>query len=814
MLSRAATPRGHIGCSYSAVAAPPHDPRQQWICPCPCWPGTSSSAARPFSMASAGQFPLGIGKLSCWHILIDKEDKKLATIILTAVGTALGGPIGGAIGAIAGQAIDQNLLFKPNGREGPRLKDISVQTSNYGAQIPKIFGTLRVAGSVIWATDLKEIQNREGGGKGRPKTTTYSYSANFAVALSSREILNIGRIWADGNLLRGSGGDFKSQTSFRFYSGAEDQVVDSFIAASEGANGAPAHRGIALAVFEDFDLTDYGNRIPSLTFEVVADDGSVTLVDVASELSKGRVDGTLVDSVSGFAAAGDDARSILQNLATVYSLSFIAQDNGDLTIAARHNVGDVTPIEDLAATTNGKPLAVPENSTVAETQLPVSVALRYYDPSRDYQSGMQTAFRTGKGLQKNTLDHPAALAAAEAKDIANRALWTPLMERSQTSAHILNNNDQLRVGAAVGWPKSSSSYSIGIVRSWEWKGGSIAITTTSTVPALPAVSVSTDSGRSIPSPDRLTGRTRLAIVDLPYAIDAPSTPSETPEIYVAAAGTGTGWRQAELLLRPEGSESALPIGQTALPAIMGHCENILGSSVASLIDRSNRLDITVLHSGMSLTDADNTALFAGKNLALVGDEIIQFAKAEPLGSSRFRLSKLFRGLGNTERFMGSHLENEQFLLIESATLRRLDPAAIAIGTSPQMLAIGIGDATPAAASLLLAGNALQPWSPVHQRINYQDNGDIGISWTRRSRAGSRWNDNIDLPLAEEIEHYRLLLSHPSVQNISAEATVPFFTLSAQLRSQLSNQGAGSLDVQVRQVGRHALSEPLRFTVIL
>ncbi len=84
----------------------------------------------------------------------------MATLVLTAVGTAIGGPIGGAIGAMIGQTVDQNVLFKPKGRDGPRLTELSVQTSSYGTQIPKLFGTMRVAGSVIWATDLIEHRGR------------------------------------------------------------------------------------------------------------------------------------------------------------------------------------------------------------------------------------------------------------------------------------------------------------------------------------------------------------------------------------------------------------------------------------------------------------------------------------------------------------------------------------------------------------------------------------------------------------------------------------------------------------------------------
>lgn len=78
----------------------------------------------------------------------------MATLLLGAVGTALGGSLGGALGGLVGQSIDKGLLGARS-RRGPRLGDLSVQTSSYGSPIPRIFGTMRVAGSVVWATDLE-----------------------------------------------------------------------------------------------------------------------------------------------------------------------------------------------------------------------------------------------------------------------------------------------------------------------------------------------------------------------------------------------------------------------------------------------------------------------------------------------------------------------------------------------------------------------------------------------------------------------------------------------------------------------------------
>jgi hypothetical protein len=46
-------------------------------------------------------------------------------------------------------------------------------------------------------------------------------------------------------------------------------MPDPLIVAKEGADEAPAYRGLAYLVFENFPLADYGNRIPQLSFEIV-----------------------------------------------------------------------------------------------------------------------------------------------------------------------------------------------------------------------------------------------------------------------------------------------------------------------------------------------------------------------------------------------------------------------------------------------------------------------------------------------------------------------------------------------------------------
>ena len=202
----------------------------------------------------------------------------MATVVLQYAGAALGsvfGPIGGiigrAVGGVIGSVIDQELFGSSSHHEGPRIGSLRVMSSEEGSPIPVVFGRMRLAGQVIWASNLVETattttqsaSGKGGAGGGGNSSTDYSYFANFAVGLCEGEISGIGRCWADGK-------EIDIQTfSPRLYLGTETQSVDSLIVAIEGPSNAPAYRGLAYIVFERLPLASFGNRLPQFSFEVI-----------------------------------------------------------------------------------------------------------------------------------------------------------------------------------------------------------------------------------------------------------------------------------------------------------------------------------------------------------------------------------------------------------------------------------------------------------------------------------------------------------------------------------------------------------------
>lgn len=203
----------------------------------------------------------------------------MATIALTAaastLATGIASPFARAAAVTAarviGGALDGALFGKSTSRQGPRLSELAVQSSTYGKMIPIAYGTLRIAGNIIWSRPIAETAHTSsstvGGGKGgggrvSQSTTTYSYSISLAVGICEGPIDEILRVWADAKLLD------LSQGTYRIYKGDEAQIPDALIEGFEGVGSTLAYRGLAYVVIEDFPLEAFGNRIPNFTFEV------------------------------------------------------------------------------------------------------------------------------------------------------------------------------------------------------------------------------------------------------------------------------------------------------------------------------------------------------------------------------------------------------------------------------------------------------------------------------------------------------------------------------------------------------------------
>ena len=667
-----------------------------------------------------------------------------------------------------------------------------------------MFGALRVAGTVIWATDLIERKTKSSGGKGRPSTTNYSYTANIAVALSSRPLARIGRIWADGNLLRGAAGDFKVQTKFRFYDGYGDQPIDPLIASAEGAGNTAAHRGLAYVVFEDLHLADFGNRIPSLTFEIFEREGPVHVVDIARAVSAGLITGTSNETVAGYAVEGSNARTALGPLLSAMPVLLCARGSAlelhDWWELAPSTA--ITPAQNIGQTSYDPPT----RHKLSASKIPSSLSVRHYEPLRDYQIGVQSSQRSGQGRSAIEIDAPISIDAGGAKRLADLQLLQYQRNQSSWTGHVLLDENALRSGD---WILDEARKERWRVTEIEHLRGVNRIVASQMLDTNPGAIVGTDPGRNVGAPDIAAGVTRLVLVDLPVF---DNQDYGKPIIAAAAAGTGLGWRGAALSVQQ--GTGLLDIGVTATSAVMGSATNVLLPHSPYFIDNRNLLEISLLHDAMELPVGSGDPTTSDSALCLVGGEFLRYGRADYIGNNRYRLSALLRGCYSTESAASAHGVGDQFLLLDRSSLRVIDEVPLLAGQQLVMEALGIGDVAPALATTLVAGRAITPLAPVHLTTCDGPNGGFELHWIRRSRIDFGWHDAVDQPLIEDGELYGvdLFVNGNLVQ--SWQIAEPHLAITQGQVSAWNLPANSILGFEIRQIGRFARSAAAHISINL
>jgi hypothetical protein len=189
----------------------------------------------------------------------------VAQLVLGVTGAAaapfIGLPpsVGFAVGSAIGGYVDRDVIGLyggPPNLEGPRLEDLKIQVSSYGNAVKQLWGTMRIAGNIIWAQDIQERRQTVQGDKNEPDVTTYSYYGTFAIGICEGPIQGIIKMWANTDLIA-NWSDNNTEIvqieglQYRLYLGSETQPADYTIEEYEGEGEVPGHRGMAYIVFND-----------------------------------------------------------------------------------------------------------------------------------------------------------------------------------------------------------------------------------------------------------------------------------------------------------------------------------------------------------------------------------------------------------------------------------------------------------------------------------------------------------------------------------------------------------------------------------
>lgn len=530
-----------------------------------------------------------------------------------------------------------------------------------------------------------------------------------------------------------------------------------------------------------------------LTFEVIADAQATPASSILADASVGAIACQADQLIVGYAAYGGSIQAAVQPLIDCYGLHVF--DDGSILRSPITTAASLVTDDLLGNSADGREESPIKRDQLPARGMPASLRLSYYDPSRDYQTGEARARAGDETGDEQQKELPAVLQAAGAKSLAQQILARAWAARDRLTLRLPPSFLELEPGAEL---QLGIHPRIWTVDTCTVDGFVVAV---EALPAWsPSIAIAAEPGRIVANADVAEGTMTLALFDLP---DVLGQSPDRPSLLLAASSSGAGWRRNPLELSFGGQTSAAATSRTK--SILGTAVNALAPGGSSLIDDVDTVDVRLIDEDQWLTSCDDDALAAGSNLAVLGPELLQFGVATPLADGSWRLSRLLRGRAGTEWATDAHSAGEMFCVIAGGGIQSIALPPWIIGSDVTVSA-GAG----AAATLTLSGESLRPPSPVELSAEQQQDGGLSISWTRRSRIGWAWTDQVDAPLGEGREQYEVTIIGTG-GTIELVADQQSLSVPAEQRA---SAGAGPATIEVRQIGDWALSRPAQLTITL
>lgn len=720
-------------------------------------------------------------------------------VYLAALGA--GAAVGGAIGA----AVDGAL--RP-AQQGPRLNDLNVQTSTYGAFISRQYGTIPLLGNIFWLENnkLNESSTTSGGKGGGAKTKNYTYSATFALGLCKGPIIGVKRVWIGGlpvydvstNHYYTLVASLEFASYCTLYRGTDDQLPDPRMQATLGSANVPAYRGLAYIVFNDLPLEDYGNslEIAQIKVEVVTNghnDGLVLVSDpvplsaiVSAEtltsqlLSAEDIDvSELTDSVRGYRISSlATIRAGIEPLRTAWPFDVI-QHGYQIKFKRRGGASVATiPAALLDARSAGADPGVQiANSREMDSQLPQKVAVKYWDFNRECDIGEQFAERINTdAVNVTTIELAVVLDATQAINIAEILLSIYWQERNNISFSLPPAYNTLEPADIITIISDQATMELRLLSIKYTSDGRLECLAKPHKSAVYTASTIGEEGESTGPALKITGLCIYELLDIPLLDDAYNKPGFT----VAMTGELPDWSGGRLYKSTDNGQNWFDVQAFSRPgATMGLALTQLVEHSGTVFDKAYTLSVQ-LYQG-ELSSVTESALFAGANWFAYGAdgrwEIIAAQNCVVQEDDTYILSDFIRGQFGTEWATGLHAVNDKIVLLDTMGEAFITGKTADIGIPYIYRGITHGKALESDTnkSFTYRGVNLECLSPCALTgSRHPTTDDWTITWTRRSRLDV-WRDLVDMPLAETSESYEIDI-------YDADFTLVLSTLTASLPS--------------------------------
>ncbi|NBO19258.1 MAG: hypothetical protein EBV03_08560, partial [Proteobacteria bacterium] len=446
-------------------------------------------------------------------------------------------------------------------------------------------------------------------------------------------------------------------------------------------------------------------------------------------------------------------------------------------------------------------LAMPEEDVpplgivrAQELELPKRVNVVFLSRMQNYQAAMHYAERqVTASLDNFTLDLPIVCDAQKAQSIADVTLYSAWIARTAYRFDLPVQHARLEPADVVTVTSGGKTHRMRVTSTRYLSPSALQVDAVADDVSCFDFFGNKATGSPLIVENILVPETQL------YLMDIPALPGDDPDrglMRLAVHGKGEGWQGCAIYRSDDAGASYGRLIDINQPAVLGSALQALAPGVSQVLDEANSVEVVLLGSG-ELHSVSQLALLNGANAAMIGQEMVQFTHATLLEAGKYRLSGLLRGRMGTEWAIGLHVAGERFVLLDSALAKFTVPLNL-IGLARPYKAVSFGGSLASATEqqFIYTAVALKPYSPAHLQGMRDVDGNLTVSWIRRSRQGGGWNDGVDMPLQEYKEHYEIdILDGDAVLRTFTELAAPQAVYTAS--EQVADFGAVQASVALR-----------------
>lgn len=495
-------------------------------------------------------------------------------------------------------------------------------------------------------------------------------------------------------------------------------------------------------------------------------------------------------TVSGYLLENPvSARSAIEELSKAYQFDGVESDN-ILKFKFRGKDPIVTiNQDDLALVDEEKHDYYKENRT-QEVELPMRLVINYNEVNKDYANNTQFWKRvegprpTMQSRQQEDFTIHAAMGPDEAKQTAQRILNAAWYERVghqwklPWNFLIYDPTDVIKFVTNDGLVFEERMLKMDIGADY-----SIACESISQDPAMYVSTLKGTLSDYQPPDDSLAlpDPAKALVLDVPLLSDADIGGGTGSRYYLGSGAVTPFYSGANLALSTNGGAdwNFIPDASVDVQTVYGAVARAVPPPPGGLFvtDLFTEIEVAVPFSYADWAPhniTDDELLEGVLNAVLIGDEIIQFRDVQ-VYPDKVILSHLLRGRRGTEWACHTHRPFETAVFLDDTIVRSTLPLDY-IGRPLHFKAVGKGMSitTSPTTNATLHGRDLMPYAPRPFARQDKPNGDVILSWSRRTRTGGGWKDAIGtVPLNEEAELYNLyLLNAPFNPNVPFDPTNP------------------------------------------